>query len=273
MTNLETGLAQPAVAVFGYEVVFVHGAWAGPWAWAHWAPFFASEGWTVRTLALPGHSPGDSEFRFGLEDYVAYLEEAVREPEKTVLVGHSMGGWVCLKYMESRRVAASVLVAPMPAGGVPARAQRALARMAPWRSARTLLFGRPAEIGSEADVRVMCFLPDTPEAVVKRYRDRCCPESARACRQMSWLPLTGPRLRRGRLKRTQEGVPHLLLASEGDFFFKPAELEETARLLSAPVARVEGSAHCMMELDGSRALAARVETWLRGRLISSCDPS
>lgn len=251
--------------MFGYEILFVHGAWAGPWVWGSWAATLAAEGWAVRSLTLPGHAPGDGDFSFGLDDYAAYLEGSMDRPDKTVLVGHSMGAWVCLRVLERQRCAASVLLAPVPLSGVPSRTRNALVKMDLWGGLKTLFFGRPAVL-PEALVRTVCFTPQTPETVVRRFGSRLVPESARATRQMAWMGLTGPRVSPKKLARLQEGVPHLLLASEQDFFFRPMELRATAEALGARMEVVEGYPHCMMEVDEDRALVRRVDDWLRERL-------
>jgi len=252
--------------MFGYEILLVHGAGAGPWVWAPWAAYLASEGWAVRSLTLPGHAPGDSSFDQGLEDYVRYLDGSVDRPERTVLLGHSMGGWVCLKYLERQRVAASLLVAPLPLGGVPGRTRRALVRLAPLAGLRTLVLGTPARLKDEALARTLLFLPSTPEAIVRRHWERLVPESARAIRQMAWMGLTGLGVDRKRLRRTQAGTPHRILASPDDFFFRPAELRETASALGADLAERPGYPHCMIDVDEDRSLVREVDAWLRAQL-------
>ncbi len=255
--------------MFGYEIVFVHGAWAGPWVWRTWSPFFASNGWPVRSITLPGHGPGDSEAGLGLKEFASYMERVVTEPEKTVLIGHSMGGWVCLKFMEAHRVAASVLVAPMPVNGLPARTRNAMMAMAPFGTIKTVLFGISSKLDDDKIVRKTCFLPDTPEPVVASFRQRTVALSAKAARQMALFPIFGPGISRRKIRRLQEGVPHLVLASEKDFYFRPKELEKTVELLGTSVQLCEGYPHCMMEVDDSRKLAARVDSWLKEHLTSS----
>ncbi len=252
--------------MFGYEIVFVHGAWAGPWVWRTWSPYFASNGWAVRSVTLPGHGPGDSEEGLGLMEFASYLEQVVSEPEKTVLIGHSMGGWACLKFMESHKIAASVLVAPMPVNGLPQRTRNAMMAMAPFDTIKTILFGISSRLDDDKIVRRTCFLPETPEPIVTAFRQRTVPLSARAARQMALFQLFGPRLSRRKFRRCQAGVPHLVLASEKDFFFRPGELEKTAGLLGCHVELCEGYPHCMMEVDDSGKLAARVESWLKESL-------
>ena len=72
------------------ELVLVHGAWHGSWAWSRLLPVLAERGWTARAVDLPsvGSRAGlsvDSDLVKGL------LEESDRPK---VLVGHSYGGTV-----------------------------------------------------------------------------------------------------------------------------------------------------------------------------------
>ncbi|MGC8722711.1 MAG: alpha/beta hydrolase [Acidobacteriota bacterium] len=252
--------------MFGYELLFVHGAWEGPWAFSPWSAYLAEGGWAVRSLTLPGHGSGDEAGRYGLGDYLEALEEGVWDPGRTVLVGHSLGGWLILKYLEEHQVAASVLLAPVPAEGLPPRTQRALFELAPWDTAACLLLGRPPVLTRRELVRRTTFLPDTPEEVVQRFMERCVAESPRVIRALSlmrWAPLASHRIRRRRLRALQEGRPHLLLAAERDFFFLPGELASTAALLGAETWMLKGSPHGFPVLDEDRAIVGGMEAWLR----------
>ncbi|MEJ2420312.1 MAG: alpha/beta hydrolase [Acidobacteriota bacterium] len=255
--------------MFGYEMVFVHGANAGPWIWTPWPAFFTEAGWSVRTLTLPGHAPGDADPHDGLDDYVDALEDFVHTPEKTVIVAHSMGGWVTMKYMEKHRVAASVLVAPLPIEGLPGRARNALSGMAPLTMLRVTLFGSPLQMVREDWVRRICFRDDTDPVVVRRVWENMGLESGRACRQMSFMRFyrfTGLGIRKKRLARTQAGIPHLIVASESDFYFRPGDLEGTARVLHAEMLPLKNMPHCMVQEDKEFKLAERIKAWLANRV-------
>lgn len=260
--------------MFGYEVLFVHGAWEGPWAFSPWSAYLAEGGWAVRSLTLPGHGPGDEAGRYGLGDYVEALEEGVWDPGRTVLVGHSLGGWLILKYLEEHQVAASVLLAPVPESGFPPRTQRALFQLAPWDTAACLLLGRPPVLTKTDLVRRTTFLPDTPEEVVQRFMERCVAESPRVIRAISlmrWAPLARHRIRGRRLRALQKGRPHLLLAAERDFFFLPEEFTSTAALLGADTWMLKGSPHGFPVLDEDRSIIGGVEGWLRHHLASEAE--
>ncbi len=69
-----------------FEVVLVHGAGHGAWAWARVIPALAALGVMARAVDLPGRGEAAS-----LEAQVEALVEGLRCP--SVLVGHSAGGF------------------------------------------------------------------------------------------------------------------------------------------------------------------------------------
>lgn len=261
--------------IWGVEVLFVHGAWEGPWSFSPWSAVFAEAGWACRSLTLPGHGPGEEAEGAGLEQYSEALEDAVWAPEKTVLVGHSLGGWLVLKYLERQRVAASVLVAPTPFNGLPLGTVAALARRLPWAAFKTFVFGYPAALTKAQVIKELCFSEQSPDSAVQRYADRLVPEGPRVVRQLALMRLRPPGARRvsaRRLRKTQAGQPHLIVASGADRFVTPADLEPTARLLGAEMLRLDGVPHAVVESDEDRSIVRRVMAWLESRLEREESP-
>jgi pimeloyl-ACP methyl ester carboxylesterase len=74
--------------------VLVHGAWHGAWCWKKVVPELTRRGHTVAAPDLPGL--GDDRTPAGgvtLEDYAKRIAMVLdAQPERSVLVGHSMGG-------------------------------------------------------------------------------------------------------------------------------------------------------------------------------------
>ena len=102
------------------DVVLVHGAWSGAWAWDDWVAPLAAAGHAVHVLDLPGH--GDHEVppsnSLSLRDYVDAVQDLVGGLSAApVVVGHSMGGAVTqllLSRDDAPTLAGVVLLASVP---------------------------------------------------------------------------------------------------------------------------------------------------------------
>ncbi|HEY5531583.1 MAG TPA: alpha/beta fold hydrolase [Candidatus Anoxymicrobiaceae bacterium] len=107
---------------FPFPVLFIHGAWLGAWCWEeNFMPYFAERGFDCYAFSLRGHGASDCEGYFhltGCDDYVADLAEVVEQlGTDPVLIGHSMGGLVVQRYLETHRAPAMVLLASVPPRG------------------------------------------------------------------------------------------------------------------------------------------------------------
>jgi len=122
-------------------IVLVHGAWHGGWCWAQVADALRQREFDVVVVDLPGHeAPGHSKRiweRVG--GYVRHVDTVVRSIEgRVVLVGHSMGGLIVQRVIETRPVHGAVLVASVPRRGVIVALAR-LARRDPMQVAQSIV--------------------------------------------------------------------------------------------------------------------------------------
>jgi len=104
-------------------VLFVHGMSHAAWCWAeYFLPYFAQHGYVSHALSLRSHggSEGRERLRWtSLDEYVSDVAQVVsRMGLPPVLVGHSMGGMIVQKYLESSNVPAAVLMASAPPHGL-----------------------------------------------------------------------------------------------------------------------------------------------------------
>jgi pimeloyl-ACP methyl ester carboxylesterase len=103
-------------------ILFVHGAWHGAWCWEEFfLDYFAAQGFEAHALSFRAH--GGSDARTGLHrcrirhyvDDVAAVAAAL--PSSPILVGHSLGGFVVQKFLETRSSPAAFLLASVPPNG------------------------------------------------------------------------------------------------------------------------------------------------------------
>jgi len=127
-------------------LLFVHGAWHGAWCWdEHFLRFFADRGFRAVAVSLRGHGRSLTTkplHTCSIADFVADVDfVADHLPLSPVLIGHSMGGLVVQKYLESRSAPAGVLLASTPPRGIFGSWIRGMRRH-PWMMTRVAITGR-----------------------------------------------------------------------------------------------------------------------------------
>src|SRR6202008_3444134 len=108
---------------------FVHGGEHAAWCWdEHFLDYFAANGYRALALSLRGHgmSPNCKPPRAcSIADYVQDVCSIAHHLSHTpVIVGHSLGGFVVQKYLESHVAPAGALVASTPPQGAAAAVLR-----------------------------------------------------------------------------------------------------------------------------------------------------
>jgi pimeloyl-ACP methyl ester carboxylesterase len=93
--------------VHSTPLLFVHGAWHAAWCWnEHFLDFFADNGYRALAVSLRGHgnSPTPRPLRkCSITDYVGDVASIADSlSTRPVLIGHSMGGLITQKYLETR---------------------------------------------------------------------------------------------------------------------------------------------------------------------------
>jgi len=259
--NLEIIKEKAVSNVHPTPILFVHGMWHAAWCWAeHFLPYFAQHGYVSHALNLRGHggSEGRERLRWtSLTDYVSDVTQVVSQMERPpVLVGHSMGGMIVQKYLESNGAPAAVLLASVPPKGVILTTLRIAFRhpLAFMKTNLTLsMFQvvRTPQLAQEA-----FFSADMPEEKVRSYFSRLQDDSYRAYLDMMGLSLPRP-------KRVK--TPLLVLGAADDGLILPREIEAMARAYGTRAEVFPGMAHDMMLEGGWRTAADRILGWLNER--------
>jgi len=255
--------------VFPLPLLFVHGANAGAWVWEeHFLPFFARHGYNAHALSLRGHgkSSGAEALRWtSLADYKADLAQAIEQlGGAAVLIGHSMGATVILKYLQKQQASAAVLMAPVPVEGV-LESSLLLAWRDPglfWEMSLVQAVGPAA--GSHAAMRRALFANSTPDSLIRPYLKHGQAESPRVIVDMMGLDL--PRV--DRILTTCAAMPFLVCGAEQDALFPRRLVQETAQALGA-VTRFFPMGHAMMLEPNWEEASTCIHQWLQTLGLSS----
>jgi pimeloyl-ACP methyl ester carboxylesterase len=170
-----------------------------------------------------------------------------------VVIGHSMGGFVVQKYLESHDAPAGVLVASFPPRGIVGFLLRKM-RLHPWLVTRALITAKSLRsVNTPELAREDFFSAQTPGSEVVRYAARLQEESARVPLDASLLSLPRP-------KRVT--TPLLVLGADCDGCFTAKEVRATARAYRTEAEFFPAMGHDMMLEPGWDAVAERIHTWL-----------
>jgi non-heme chloroperoxidase len=255
--RLEVLEALPEVATARPPLVFVHGAFAGAWTFAeHFLPYFAAHGFPSYAISLRGHGAShgrDSLDWASLADFVEDLAEAIELIGETpVLVGHSMGAMVVMKYLERAAAPAAALVAPVPPHGLlPASLTLAFAQPALLAELNALLATGRASMTA---MHRALFAGPLPAAKLAEYYPRFQSESQRAIWDMTLFDL--PALWR------MHRPPMLVLLAERDALFPLAQSRAGFAAIGLRTETLADVGHAVVLEPGWQGAAERLLRWL-----------
>ena len=242
-------------------ILFVHGAWHGAWCWEkYFMPYFAEKGFAAYALSLRGHGGSDGARGLRLyrvKDYVKDLHRvASRLLRPPILVGHSLGGHVVQKYLETFPSPAAVLMASVPVGGIVKMIKR-LARNHPWLFLKVNFFLTLLPFISTPDMaREMLFSEDMERDVVDEYYAKLQDESYFCFLDMvAFAPI--------RPRRVQS--PVLVMGAENDNVFYRRDIRKTGRAYNHRAVILPDTAHDMMLEKNWRVAADVILGWLQKR--------
>jgi alpha-beta hydrolase superfamily lysophospholipase len=173
-------------------------------------------------------------------------------PSRPVVIGHSMGGLIVQKYLETRDAPAGVLMASVPPRGYLGSSLRWMKRH-PWHVTKMALTGKSlAYVNTPQLARERFFSQHTPESHVLEYATRLQEESARS--GVDGL-LKLPRTRR-------VTTTLLVLGAQDDGAVTRKEVRATARAYRTEAEFFPEMGHNMMLEAGWAAVAGRINTWL-----------
>jgi pimeloyl-ACP methyl ester carboxylesterase len=242
-------------------LLFVHGAWHAAWCWdEHFLSYFADKGYHALAVSLRGHggSPSAKPLRAcSLADCVEDVNAVADSlPRRPVVIGHSQGGVVVQKYLETHDAPAAVLIASTPPQGNFGSAVRWL-RQHPWHFLKIAVTGKSlAYVNTPRLARERFFSPVTPEATVAHYAKRLQEQSTRIALDCCVLNLPRP---------SRVSAPLLILGAQHDGAHTSKEIRATARAYHTEAEFFPDMGHNMMLEPGWTAVAHRIDNWLSAR--------
>lgn len=256
METIEHIIKQPQKRAHETPLLFQHGAWHGAWCWDLWMDYFASLGYEVHAISLPGHgksSMNKAHINFyTLKDYVdALAGEVEKISPKPVVIGHSMGGAILQRYLETHQLPGAVLLASLPSAGMSPMTLRNIRRH-PLPSLKSIFTMNMYESVKTPELARELFLNPETEIDVAAFQKQLVGESFGAQRLM--FPFT---------KVNAEKSPVLVIAAEKDAFFTLEEEKKTAEKYGAKFVIIKGQSHNLMMESAWKETADVVAGWLR----------
>lgn len=257
--NLEIVKEEPVADAHATPILFVHGMFHAAWCWSeHFLPFFAHYGYRSYALSLRGHGTSEGRERLlwtSLADFVSDVAQAVRQMDKPpVLVGHSMGGMLVQKYLETEEAPAAVLMASGPPRGILRIGLRSFLRRPLVTLKANLTLNLTHLVSTPRLVQEAFFSADMPAEQVKVYCSRLQEESYRAL-----IDMCAPNLPRPERIKT----PVLVLGAANDTALSVGDVESTARAYDTQAEVFPDMAHNMMLEADWQSVAERIVNWLQ----------
>lgn len=241
-------------------ILFIHGAFLGAWCWdEHFLPYFAQQGYPAYAASLRGHGKSQGSellLQASLDDYVADVASVVAKiAQPVVLVGHSMGGIIVQKYIESQSPQAVVLMNSVPPTGLTASSLY-LSFTAPILMQQlSVIQTAGPEFTALSAVKQALFSKEISDADVQRFFWQMQSESQRVIMDMMGLNLP--------MLDGYPDFPMLVLGAENDALFPRLVVESTAKIYQADKYIFPNIAHAMMLENQWQVVADKIITWLQ----------
>ncbi|MHB1005665.1 MAG: alpha/beta hydrolase [Chloroflexota bacterium] len=236
----------------GRSLLFVHGAWVGGSIWQNYLRFFAERGYACYALTLRGHDrpfPGIGKVSF--YEYVDDVVAVARALDAPILIGHSLGGLLVQKALETLCSPAAVLLAPTAPRGIFAITSAEHLKLAVLH-AHEMLLGLPVMPGQAAYAALaMNRLPSTQHDAFYRA---LVPDSGHHFLEMAILGVP--------VDATKVNCPLLCEVGEEDRLTPLTVVRSIARKYGATLREHPGHAHMLNIEPGWEAVAENVAEWL-----------
>jgi len=236
-------------------LLFIHGAWHGAWCWENFLDYFPVKGFDCYAPSLCGHgkSGNDKSLKTTrLNDYVENVRHVVNSIQdeygkKPVIIGHSMGGLIVQKYLETDHdIPKAILLAPVPSHGVWQTALRMAARLPIQFLQVNLTWSLWPLVSTKKRTQHAFFSENISDNKLNEYFLRMQDESYLGFWDMLILRLPSPK---------KVKTPMIVLGARNDTIFSVKELQSTAKAYGTKAFIFEDMAHDMMLEENWKAVA------------------
>lgn len=241
-------------------LLFLHGANMTAWCWeAFFLPYFTGLGYTCYAVSLRGHGRSHGKSHMGIasiEDYVDDVSDAIDRMETApILIGHSLGALIIMRYLEKNPLRAAVLLAPIPLGGtVPSVLN--LAWTNPFLFAQlNLLQLAGKSLLPTSYWRELLFSSDVDPEIMNQFCAELQNESPRALLDAAWYGL--PTINNPFQSKM------LMIGAEKDVFFTPRQVKQTAEAFGSDYHQIDQAGHILMLERNWQECADYLSVWIQ----------
>lgn len=227
-------------------LLFIHGAWHGAWCWHNFLDYFPQKGFDCHAPSLCGHGKSDNNKSLKmtrLDDYVENVRSIVDSifseyGKKPVIIGHSMGGLIVQKYLETDHdIPKAVLLATVPRHGVWQTTLRMAGRMPIPFIMVNLAWSLWPLVGTKKRTQKAFFSENIPESKLNEYFLLMQDESYLGFWDMLIFRLPSPK---------KVKTPLMVLGAKNDTIFSVKEIKSTAKAYGTEAIIFNDMAHDMM---------------------------
>lgn len=245
-------------------ILFIHGAWHGPWCWeAFFVPFFSRK-FNTYNIELIGHSDTEKDQNINYLSGVDFSEDIKNKinnfEESPIIICHSMGGYLLQTILtDIRKPSAVIFLAPAPVNGALKPFLRIL-NQNPIGVLKAVLTLDSRKIFAELEVTKRLLFSESTDLInIENYKEKLQTESIRIIFHMLMNKYRNVISRK---------VPSLVIASTTDIISTQSEAREVAKFFNSDFHVFKNIGHDMMLDNNWEIVANYCLEWIESNVNS-----
>jgi pimeloyl-ACP methyl ester carboxylesterase len=247
-------------------LLFVHGAWHGAWCWEpHFLPYFAQQGFEVHAMSFRAHgaSEGNQKTR-GLRftNYVHDLDQIYKTfTRPPILIGHSLGGSVVQKYLETYdyQGPGAVLFASIPPVRILSSSSKLLLFNPVCLLKSLFTFSLSPFVSKPRLVKKFFFSAGTPKEIVETYQPKMQDESVLVLIDMTFFSQIRPQ----QVRKRHPQLPIHVIGASNDGVLSRSIYEITAKCYQTQADFIPDVGHDIMLEPKWQVAADNILDWIK----------